>query len=156
MDSSRFAHRSHALRSGRVCEPGRAYLLTAVTHQRCPVFRDFLAARLLIDELRRQHDSLAVESLAWVVMPDHLHWLVILRDGSLASVMQRLKSRSAVRINQATHELSGQLWQKGFHDHALRKEEDLLGCARYIVANPLRASLVKRLADYPHWDAIWL
>jgi hypothetical protein len=28
--------------------------------------------------------------------------------------------------------------------------------ARYVVANPLRAGLVKRLGDYPLWDAIWL
>ena len=28
--------------------------------------------------------------------------------------------------------------------------------ARYIVANPLRAGLVKQIGDYPLWDAIWL
>lgn len=52
MDSSRFAHRSHALRRGRVSAPGRIYLLTAVTHRRYPVFRDWQAARLLIGEMR--------------------------------------------------------------------------------------------------------
>ena len=35
-------------------------------------------------------------------------------------------------------------------------DEDLKKTARYIVANPLRAGLVKRLGDYPHWDALWL
>jgi hypothetical protein len=33
---------------------------------------------------------------------------------------------------------------------------DLQSVARYIVANPLRAGLVKHLGDYPLWDAIWL
>jgi len=28
--------------------------------------------------------------------------------------------------------------------------------ALYIVANPLRAGLVERLGDCPHWDAVWL
>ncbi|MFV3290267.1 transposase, partial [Pseudomonas sp. NY11955] len=28
--------------------------------------------------------------------------------------------------------------------------------ARYIVANPIRAGLVSRVGDYPHWDAVWL
>jgi hypothetical protein len=32
----------------------------------------------------------------------------------------------------------------------------LLAMARYIVANPLRAGIAHSLADYPHWDAIWL
>jgi putative transposase len=48
------------------------------------------------------------------------------------------------------------LWQKGYHDRAIRREEDLLAVARYIVANPLRAGLVKRVGDYPLWDAVWL
>ena len=44
----------------------------------------------------------------------------------------------------------------GFHDHALREEENLLHAARYIVANLKRAGLVQRVSDYPYWDAIWL
>jgi hypothetical protein len=28
--------------------------------------------------------------------------------------------------------------------------------ARYVVANPVRAGLVQRVGQYPHWDAIWL
>jgi hypothetical protein len=38
----------------------------------------------------------------------------------------------------------------------MRKDQDLQVAARYIVANPLRAGLVKRVGDYPLWDAIWL
>ena len=38
----------------------------------------------------------------------------------------------------------------------VRRDEDLRGLARYIVANPLRAQLVQRIGDYPHWDAMWL
>lgn len=48
------------------------------------------------------------------------------------------------------------IWQAGFHDHAVRREEDLAGIARYIVANPLRAGLVDAIGDYPLWDALWL
>jgi hypothetical protein len=39
MDSNRFDHRGHALRKGRVSEPGRVYLLTAVTLNRKPHFQ---------------------------------------------------------------------------------------------------------------------
>ena len=35
-------------------------------------------------------------------------------------------------------------------------DEDLVAVARYIVANPVRAGLVKNVRDYPHWDAVWL
>jgi REP element-mobilizing transposase RayT len=95
------------------------------------------------------------QSLAWVVMPDHLHWLVTLQSGSLSALMQRIKGHSAISINRALN-CQGQLWQNGFHDHALRKDEDVQTVARYIVANPLRAGSVEKIGDYPLWDAIWL
>jgi len=92
---------------------------------------------------------------AWVVMPDHFHWLIELKHASLSTVMQRTKSRAAMSIGVAQGSPL-KLWQKGYHDRAIRYDEDVVHAARYIVANPLRAGLVKRLGDYPHWDAIWL
>ena len=47
-------------------------------------------------------------------------------------------------------------WQSGFHDHALRTEEDVRNVARYVIANPQRAGLVEHVSDYPWWDARWL
>ncbi len=97
-----------------------------------------------------------IENLAFVIMPDHLHWLLALRDGAkLSQVMHALKGYSAFRINQSLQR-RGPIWQSGYHDRALRRDEDLLAMARYIVANPLRAGLVQKLGDYPLWDAVWL
>ncbi|MBU0901061.1 MULTISPECIES: REP-associated tyrosine transposase [Pseudomonas] len=146
---------SKQLRLGRFSEDQRVYLLTATVEKREPIFADFQLGRLLIAELRAAHCDGLVESLAWVVMPDHLHWLLVLQRGSISELMRRVKGRSARQINSLAHR-SGRLWQDGFHDHALRHEEDVLPVARYIVANPLRAGLVKRVGDYPLWDAVWL
>ncbi len=89
-------------------------------------------------------------SLCFVVMPDHFHWLLVLSNKhSLSQTVGMLKSQTARAIGQS-------IWQRGFHDHALRQEEDALQIARYIVANPLRAGLVKSVRDYPYWYAIWL
>ncbi len=143
------------LRKGRYSEPGRPYLVTTVVENREKLFKDFWLARLLVAELRATTDQGIVESLAWVIMPDHLHWLLIPKAGALKIVMQRTKSLSALSINRALGR-RGPVWQKGYHDRALRREEDLLAMARYIVANPLRAGIAHSLADYPHWDAIWL
>jgi putative transposase len=52
--------------------------------------------------------------------------------------------------------VAGPLWQKGFHDHAVRGDEDMRALARYVVANPVRAGLVRSVREYPHWDARWL
>ena len=145
----------HRLRLGRVSQPGRIYLLTSVTKDRAPFFTDWRTGRLLVNAFRQAHDEGAVISLAWVVMPDHFHWLVELRETPLAVLMCKTKSRTVRAFSELTG-IQTRLWQKGYHDRAVRREEDMQAIARYIVANPIRAGLVNRVHDYPLWDAIWL
>ncbi|MFJ2427309.1 REP-associated tyrosine transposase [Pseudomonas sp. NPDC087804] len=146
---------SHRLRTGRYCEQNRIYLLTANTLGREPIFKDYRLGRLVVHQFRKAQEEGFAESLAWVVMPDHFHWLIQLQKGSLGQLMCEAKSLSTRSINNATGR-TGSLWQQSFHDHALRKEEDLVKLARYVVANPLRAGLVEKLGDYPLWDAVWV
>jgi REP element-mobilizing transposase RayT len=143
------------LRRGRYSEIDRPYLITTVTHNRKPIFRDFDISRLLIHELQATCVELRIKSLAWVVMPDHLHWLFILNHSLISEVARRVKGKSAFRINSHLGCYS-KVWQKGFHDHAIRKDEDIKAVARYIIANPLHAGLVENVGDYPFWDAVWL
>ena len=145
-----------ALRRGRYSQPHQTYCITTVTRERHPVFADFAPARLLVAELRRLHEAGSVRSLAWVVMPDHLHWLIQLDDcWPLSRVMKTLKAQSALTINRYRCQ-QGSLWQRAYYDRAIRKEDDLRQIARYIVANPLRAGLVRDIGSYPHWDCIWM
>ncbi|WP_339528714.1 REP-associated tyrosine transposase [Pseudomonas mucidolens] len=146
---------SHRLRIGRFSEPSRTYLITTNIHERVPIFSDFRLGRLVVLQFRlAQHQGL-VNSLAWVVMPDHFHWLIELQKGSQGDLMCQVKSKSTRSVNGATGR-KGRLWQTSFHDRVLRKEDDLVKMARYVVANPLRAGLVERIGDYPLWDAVWV
>ncbi|HRN76222.1 transposase [Ottowia sp.] len=149
--------RSSALRRGRFSHSGYVYLVTTITRERQPVFADFLLARLAITELRRSDDSGRCKTLAYVLMPDHLHWLLRLEQGTLSQTIGSFKAHAA-RAVQRQRSCAGQpLWQAGYHDHALRRDEDLRTAARYyLVANPVRAGLVERVGDYPHWNAVWM
>jgi putative transposase len=142
-------HRSHLLRKGRFSGPGRAYFVTAVTQGRERLFADWRMGRVVARELAMAQ----AETLAWVLMPDHLHWL--LGEGDLGAVVGALKSRSAIAVNRVLGSC-GPVWEKGYHDYAVRREEDLRALACYVVASPVRAGLVERVGDYPLWDAIWL
>ncbi len=83
-------------------------------------------------------------------MTDHIHWLMQLSGTqSLAQVVKTVKSRATIKFGQP-------IWQAGYYDHSIRKDEDIQNIARYIIANPIRASLVTKVGDYPHWDAIYL
>ncbi|WP_137823726.1 transposase [Pseudomonas sp. D(2018)] len=147
---------SDDLLKGRVSRAGQIYHITTTTEDRRPLFRDFQCARITVAELRRLHEQNVVNSLAWVLMPDHLHWLVQLNGPiGLATVIKVFKGRSSRQLGLHM-ETGGAVWQPGFHDHALRREDDIRKVARYIVANPLRAGLVERIGDYPFWDAKWI
>ncbi len=141
---------SHRLRSGRYSQAGQIYMVTVVTEGRRRVFDEFVAARTLVQTLKTEHDMRRATTLAFVVMPDHLHWLMQLEEGAeLARCVRNVKSVT-------THRLGQTVWQRGYHDHAVRREEDLQALARYIVANPIRAGLTNRAGLYPHWDAAWV
>lgn len=124
---------AHRLRAGRFSQPGRIYHLTAVTHERQPIFQDWRTGRFLVHEFRRAQEAGFATSIAWVVMPDHFHWLVELHSGDLPKLVQSTKSRCTRLINQKRGHCAA-VWQKGYFDRALRREEDLKAAARYIIA----------------------
>jgi REP element-mobilizing transposase RayT len=109
---------------------------------------------MLVSEMKRLHNSDVVNSLAWVIMPDHLHWLFELKSGSLATLMQSLKGSSSFAINKA-YGAKKLTWQKAYHDRRVRVEDDLADMVRYVIANPVRAGLVEHQGDYPLWDCVW-
>lgn len=149
---------SRRLRQGRISIPNQTYHLRFGTWQRTRYFDDLRSARLIVRELQRAQTRNEAETLAYVVMPDHVHWLCALGTGKdLAGLMNAIKGRST----KALYGLSDfrhrpRVWQRGYFDRALRRQEDVAALARYIVNNPIRAGLVSRLGDYPHWDLAWL
>jgi REP element-mobilizing transposase RayT len=145
------------LRKGRCSLPCQVYLVTAVTCGRQPFFSDFVLGRLVVREFIRSAAQGRADTLAFVVMPDHFHWLMSLGSSlCLSRVVDNVKSHSARTINTALGRTGKPVWQRGFHDHAVRDEASLIDVARYIIANPLRAGIVRRVGDYPLWDAVWL
>ena len=149
MDNTEKPHGKN-LRKGRVSLPNHAYLVTIVAASRKHFFTSFAAARVAVRCFHDTDVARHAQTLAFVVMPDHVHWLLQLEEnGSLSETVRLYKAKVSLILRQ-------RIWQRGFHDHVLRDDEDLRGVARYIIANPLRSGLVKSVGEYPHWDAIWL
>jgi len=138
------------LRIGRYSQQNQIYHITFTTINRAPIFKDFVNARALINILKQSDQLKYTTTLSFVVMPDHIHWLMQL-DGSqsLSNVVKTVKSKASVQLGRS-------IWQVGYYDHAVRKDEDIVNIARYIIANPIRAGLVTKVGDYPHWDAVWI
>ena len=90
---------------------------------------------------------------AFIVMPDHLHGIVIIRrrgGKGLIRVVQSFKSitdrtYTSCAENGWFPRIDGRLWQRSFHDHIVRDATDLDRIRRYIEANPARWE-AKRIA----------
>jgi REP element-mobilizing transposase RayT len=147
--------KGRALRKHRYSENHGIYFITACCYRRTPSFKDASYARIVEEQFERLAAEGLCVSLAHVVMPDHVHWLVPLHENvRLALLVRYLKGRTARQINL----LSGKrrrIWQAGYHDHAVRVSEDLRKAAEYLIHNPVRAGLVQDPDDYPHWDSVW-
>lgn len=132
------------------------YHITVTTQARHTFFDDALAACAAARTFETRPALGDANLLAWVLMPDHAHWLLQLGERCpLHAVVRQLKSISACKVNRQLKR-SGPVWARAYHDHALRDDENLLSVARYIVSNPLRAGLTDSLGNYPFWNAIWL
>ena len=150
----RSGHR--ALRKGRISLPNGVYHLTIATMRREPFFAEHRAAHAAC---RRFEDSALLDDarmLAWVLMPDHVHWLLQLGTSkTLQKTVESLKAFSALDANAALGR-HGPVWARAYHDHGLRHDDNLVVISRYIIGNPLRAGLAERIGDYPYWNSVWM
>lgn len=138
-----FDWRGSDLRKGRASVTGQIYHVTATTLERQRIFENLALGRIVVACMKHEAEWERAHTLCYVVMPDHFHWLLQLGvDQSISQVVNNVKGHSARRINTAIQR-QGALWQKGFFDRAIRQEEDLAAIARYIVANPQRAGIVR-------------
>jgi REP element-mobilizing transposase RayT len=86
---------------------------------------------------------------AFVVMPNHMHFILNLTDGgdigeplpALGSVVGALKSIVAVEwlktVKAVRSPDSAKVWQRGYYEHIIRSEGELARIREYIANNPM-------------------
>ena len=103
---------------------------------------------MFLEELRRCREELGFLLLSFVVMPDHVHLLLV--PGSTADlpqIMRYIKGRFARAFN-LTRGAAGAVWQQRFFESAARTEAQLKRWVRYIEDNPVRAGLAAAPKSY--------
>ena len=143
-----------ALRKGRVSFARQIYFITVCCAQRECFLKSDDSARAAARTLHMLHVEKHINLHAWVLMPDHMHLLIELRElQSLAACMGRINSCVAKAVNQALHR-KGSVWQGAYFDRALRREEDIEVAIRYLLNNPIRAGFVNNIEAYPYWNIL--
>jgi REP element-mobilizing transposase RayT len=116
--------------------------LTLAVRNREPLLSGPVLAGHVLELVVRETDTLAA-----CVMPDHLHWIVVPSEG-LGDLVRRFKL-SSTEIAWSLG-VKGKLWQRSFHDHIIRSEDELERTLRYIFENPVEAGLVDSAEKWPY------
>ncbi len=119
-------------------------LVTAVTQNRVPHFRDPTYAREAVEHLYRVQERQPFFLYSFVIMWDHCHVLLhVPAPGSVSHVMRSYKMGLAFNMGR------GPLWQPRFH---IRCPDDAGAAIRYIHQNPVRKGWVEQPEHYP-WSS---
>jgi len=137
--------------------PGASYFFTLALHDRR---RHWLTDH--IGPLREayQHTQVALpfETVAIVILPEHLHAIWTLPDGDhdYPGRWRGIKSRfthallKAGCVHAQTSRMRSPVWQSRYWEHTLRDEFDLQNHIDYIHYNPVKHGWVQRARDWPH------
>lgn len=108
-----------------------------------------------------QARSLRGKVLHYVIMPNHVHLLIQLPPSGnhdIPEILRKMKSKSAtlyLKICKENDIMMGKIWQKGYHDHIVRNQDDYNRIYEYIQNNPLQWELDchNPLSEkYEKWD----
>jgi REP element-mobilizing transposase RayT len=88
---------------------------------------------------------------AWCQMSNHYHLLIETPEANLSKGMRQLNGVYTQRFNRL-HGRVGHVFQGRYKAILVERDSYLLELARYVVLNPLRAGMVKRLEAWP-WSS---
>jgi putative transposase len=105
--------------------------------------------------LKEYRERFPVRVLHWVVMGNHFHLVLDVRDSKvLTALMAGLQRKYTAlhhrRRRERREDACGYLWQGRFKSPMVERDPHLLACGRYVERNPVRAGL----AEIP-WDYRW-
>lgn len=104
---------------------------------------------VLRESRRRARVRIPHEVIAVVVLPDHLHAVLRMRDGAgdYPALWPEIK-KGFTRCLGIPGGASS--WQPRFWEHTIRDEEDLRAHVDYVHINPVKHGLVSSLAEWPY------
>ncbi len=153
VDATKRRRKTIRLQGFDYSQPG-AYFVTIVTQRRLCMFGEVIDGEMCLSRIGEivagVWTGLAdhyphVHLDAWVIMPNHLHGILVLDDvdrGSvrhgLSEVVRGFKSFSAKEVNRVRGVVGQALWQRSFFEHVIRDEAGLERIRRYIEENPVR------------------
>jgi REP element-mobilizing transposase RayT len=145
-------HHRHSIRlKGYDYSQAGAYFVTIVTHDREPILGEIVNREMRLNkngriveyawlDLPKHYRNVVLG--AFIIMPNHLHCIIILTDHDgkrypLSEIVRAFKSFSARRINALRNTQGVPVWQRNYYEHIIRNEQEHERIYNYILVNPL-------------------
>ena len=123
------------------------YFVTLCTAGKRPVFVPGFDYASVVKILSRLAGRFGIDVLTYCFMPDHLHLLLEGTENTdLKEFIRVFKQMTSYRYKNEY----AVLWQRSYYDRILRRDEDSVTVARYILNNPVRRELAETATDYPY------
>lgn len=117
----------------------------------CTIFHDDAQRQRFLDLLGDILERFGVETHAWCLMGNHYHLLLHTPHANLFRAMRHLDGVYTQHFNRAM-QTDGPLFRGRYRSIVVDADAYLLTVSRYIHRNPLEASLVDELREYP-WSS---
>jgi REP element-mobilizing transposase RayT len=111
----------------------------------CHLQRHEIAA--LVEEALRFHHAIWYDLRAWVIMPNHIHFLIKISDTPLSKIIKELKRYTARESNKMLRR-TGEFWAEDFYDTYMRDTGHEAKTYCYIENNPVKALLVREPKEW--------
>jgi REP element-mobilizing transposase RayT len=161
---ARHHRRSIRLRDYDYSQAG-AYFVTICTRNGECLFGKIAGGEMIVnnignivrDEWLRSVDlRKEIDLDGWVMMPNHIHAIVVITDlgrgdrpvapttrpgprpRSLSSLIAGFKSAVTARVNESRGTPGVPVWQRNYYEHVIRNDADLARIRDYVAANPTR------------------
>jgi putative transposase len=142
----------------RLYLPGQPVFITTVTHKRRQLFDNPNTINLLLTTIDAVKGLHPFEILAYVIMPDHFHFIIKMPDDSpnYSPIIHSIKRNFIRKYQQINVNDDSPIWQARFWDHVIRDDDDLEKHLDYIHWNPVKHGFVTdpiqwKWSTFPKW-----
>jgi putative transposase len=137
-------------RNARLDVPGTLHHVMVRGIERTNIFQDEEDRQAFVERIRSLVQETGTRILAWALMDNHAHLLVISGPAGLPTFMRRLLTGYAIGFNRR-HRRLGHLFQNRYKSIICELDQYLLELVRYIHLNPFRAEVVKDLEELENY-----
>ncbi len=138
-------------RKPRIEFQGGLYHVITRGNQRQKTFRSFTDYQKYLQFLEKYKDRYPFFLYAYVLMTNHVHLLIEMRDTPLSKILQGINQSYTMYFNRK-YRTVGHLFQGRYKAILCDRDAYLLSLVKYIHHNPIRTKMVKPLETYP-WSS---